>query len=115
MSIPSPSGRTEISREVIDWVERLHGVVDELVAPIASAHGARLTCRAGCHDCCSDALSVFEIEAAVIDGADLDPQAALAGVHRPAPETGHAEEAHPLDLYQSIVRPSPSANETPAV
>jgi uncharacterized protein len=56
-----------ISREVIDWVERLHAVVDELVSPIAAAHGARLTCRAGCHDCCADALSVFAIEAAVIE------------------------------------------------
>jgi uncharacterized protein len=67
MSPPPLPARTEISREVIDWVERLHAVVDELVAPIASAHGPRLTCRAGCHDCCSDALSVFEIEAAVIE------------------------------------------------
>jgi hypothetical protein len=65
MSIPA--SRTQISREVIDWVERLNGVVDELVAPIVGAHGPRLTCRAGCHDCCSDALTVFEIEAAVIE------------------------------------------------
>ena len=61
------------------------------------------------------AAADLEIEAAVIDGADLDPQAALAGVDRPAPEPGHRKEAHALDLYQSIVRPSPSANETPAV
>jgi len=63
----TPAARTEIPRAVIDWVERLSGVVDELVAPIAAAHGPRLTCRAGCHDCCSDSLSVFEIEAAVIE------------------------------------------------
>jgi hypothetical protein len=57
----------EIPHEITDWVERLHGVVDELVAPIAAAHGPRLTCRAGCHDCCSDGLSVFAIEAALIE------------------------------------------------
>lgn len=58
---------TLISQETLDWVERLHGVVDELVAPITVAHGSRLKCRAGCNDCCSDALSVFEVEAAVIE------------------------------------------------
>lgn len=55
------------AREVIDWVESLHGVVDELVAPVVAAHGPRITCHAGCHDCCSDGLSVFAIEAAVIE------------------------------------------------
>ena len=65
--MPTSADRTEIAREILDWVERLHGVVDELVAPIAAAHGPRLTCRAGCHGCCSDALSAFEIEAAVIE------------------------------------------------
>lgn len=65
MSTPAP--RSELPPEIIDWVERLHGVVDELVAPIVAAHGPRLTCRAGCHECCSDALSVFELEAAVIE------------------------------------------------
>ncbi len=61
MTAPPP-----IASEFVDWVERLHGVVDELVAPVAKANGARLTCRAGCHDCCTDGLSVFAIEAAVI-------------------------------------------------
>jgi Fe-S-cluster containining protein len=48
------------------WVERLHGVVDELAAPIARVHGARLHCRQGCTGCCADGLSVFAIEAALI-------------------------------------------------
>ena len=55
-----------IPAEAIDWVERLHGVVDELVAPIAKGHGARLHCRSGCTDCCTDGLSVFAVEAALI-------------------------------------------------
>ncbi len=57
---------TAVPEEAVDWVERLHGVVDELVAPIVAGHGPRLRCRSGCNDCCSDALSVFAIEAAVI-------------------------------------------------
>ena len=55
-----------VAPAVVDWVERMHGVVDELVAPLVAAHGARLRCRSGCNDCCSDGLSVFAVEAAVI-------------------------------------------------
>jgi len=47
----------------VDWIERLHAAVDELAAPIAKKHGERLRCRAGCHACCSDGITVFEIEA----------------------------------------------------
>ena len=56
----------EIPEDAIDWVERVHAVIDELVAPIVAGHGPRLKCRSGCRDCCSDGLSVFAIEAAVI-------------------------------------------------
>lgn len=56
----------QIPEDAIDWVERVHAVVDELVAPVVAAHGARLRCRSGCNDCCSDGLSVFAVEAAVI-------------------------------------------------
>lgn len=52
---------------VLDWVERLHGVVDELVAPLAAIHADRLQCREGCAGCCVDELTVFPIEAAVIE------------------------------------------------
>jgi Fe-S-cluster containining protein len=48
-------------------VERLHGAVDGLVAPLLAEHAARLQCRAGCSDCCEDGLSVFSIEASVIE------------------------------------------------
>lgn len=57
----------EVPEVVIDWVEQLHAVVDELAAPVVAAHGPRLRCRAGCSDCCSDGLTVFAIEAAVIE------------------------------------------------
>lgn len=52
--------------ETIDWVERLHALVDEAAAPVERANAERLSCRAGCSDCCVDGLTVFEIEAAVI-------------------------------------------------
>lgn len=56
-----------IDDAMIDWVERLHDVVDEVGAPIARAHGERLNCKKGCAACCTDGLTVFEIEAAVIE------------------------------------------------
>ena len=62
-----PSQPRPIPDDAIAWVERLHQVVDEVVAPIVAGHGARLHCRSGCNDCCTDGLSVFAIEAAVIE------------------------------------------------
>jgi uncharacterized protein len=56
----------EVPDETVAWVERFHAVVDELARPVAEAHAARLACRAGCHGCCSDGLTVFAVEAAVI-------------------------------------------------
>jgi len=56
----------EIPPETVDWVERLHALVDEAAAPVVHANARRLRCRAGCSDCCVDGLTVFEIEAAVI-------------------------------------------------
>lgn len=67
---PTRAGSTvlaDIPAGTLDWVERVHAVVDELVAPIAQAHGERLRCREGCSGCCADDLTVFEIEAAVIE------------------------------------------------
>jgi uncharacterized protein len=56
----------EIPSETIDWVERLHALVDEAAAPVTQANAQRLQCRSGCSDCCIDGLTVFAIEAAVI-------------------------------------------------
>ena len=56
----------DVPAAIVDWTEQLHRVVDELARPIAQAHASRLQCRAGCNGCCTDDLSVFEIEAAVI-------------------------------------------------
>ena len=59
-------------------IGRLHGIIDELVAPLAQRHAGRLQCQRGCADCCQDGLTVFEIEAARIvaehpDVLDLAP------------------------------------------
>lgn len=62
-----PVEQAGVPSDVVDWAERVHGVIDELVAPIVVGHGARLRCRSGCHDCCSDGLTVFALEAAVIE------------------------------------------------
>ena len=56
----------EVAPEAVDWVERLHGAVDEASAPIERVNRKRLQCREGCSDCCTDGLTVFLIEAAVI-------------------------------------------------
>lgn len=58
--------RSDVPEGTIDWVERLHALVDEAAAPVARANAGRLRCRAGCSDCCIDGLTVFTIEAAVI-------------------------------------------------
>lgn len=55
-----------MSTEPIDYVERLHAVVDQLTAPLEEKHAARLVCKRGCFGCCTDGLGVFEVEAALI-------------------------------------------------
>ncbi|MEE2904485.1 MAG: YkgJ family cysteine cluster protein [Myxococcota bacterium] len=44
----------------------IHEAVDEKVGALAVIHGERLKCSKGCHDCCQDDLSIFEVEAARI-------------------------------------------------
>lgn len=41
----------------------LHDEVDARVAVLQRRHAARLHCRRGCTGCCTDGLTVFEIEA----------------------------------------------------
>lgn len=42
---------------------RLHQDADLLIRPLLAIHAGRLQCRRGCHGCCADDLTVFEIEA----------------------------------------------------
>lgn len=50
-----------------DWalseLARLHESVDRRTSDLERHHSARLECRRGCHQCCTDDLTVFEIEA----------------------------------------------------
>lgn len=45
------------------YIEALHQMVDDLVAPLSKRLGDRLVCRLGCASCCVDDLTVFEVEA----------------------------------------------------
>jgi Fe-S-cluster containining protein len=42
---------------------RLYQEVDLGIRPLLAIHSARIQCRRGCHPCCADNLTVFEIEA----------------------------------------------------
>lgn len=46
-----------------DRLRALHDDVDREAQAIERRHAARIRCRQGCHDCCVDGLTVFEIEA----------------------------------------------------
>lgn len=55
----APTARESASRDL----ERLHAEIDRATAPLEARHRARLRCGRGCHDCCVDDLTVFEVEA----------------------------------------------------
>jgi Uncharacterised protein family (UPF0153). len=44
-------------------ISNLHKTIDRLVNDLSQENASRLHCKKGCHDCCIDDLSVFEIEA----------------------------------------------------
>jgi Fe-S-cluster containining protein len=54
---------TRYRRYTLNWIERFHAAVDDVAGPIAELHAKRLQCRAGCSACCTDGITVFEIEA----------------------------------------------------
>lgn len=47
----------------------LHDEVDAAVAALAERHRGRLRCGRGCHACCVDGITVFEVEAERIRSA----------------------------------------------
>lgn len=57
---------TDSPKDLLDELRRLHHAVDLMAARVARAHGERLRCARGCAGCCTDHLTVFEIEAARI-------------------------------------------------
>lgn len=44
-------------------IDRLHQEVDVEARRLEGLHHARMQCRRGCHGCCVDDLSVFDVEA----------------------------------------------------
>lgn len=70
----------------MDWIERFHAAVDEVARPVVAHHGGRLRCRAGCHACCTDGITVFELEAdrivarheQLLEDGDPHPEGACA-------------------------------------
>jgi Fe-S-cluster containining protein len=44
-------------------VERLHEEIDARAEALAQRHRGRLRCGRGCHACCVDGITVFEVEA----------------------------------------------------
>jgi uncharacterized protein len=66
------AGPRSVDAETVAWVARLHAAVDQVAAPITRTHGGKLACRAGCTGCCTDGLTVFEVEAAVIAAGHAD-------------------------------------------
>lgn len=53
-------------------VESLHESVDQRVSVLTGKHKARLQCKHGCHKCCVDDLTVFAVEAQVIQAHHSD-------------------------------------------
>ena len=49
-----------------DAIAHIHAEIDNLAVPIAQLHAHRIQCRHGCHACCIDDLTVFEVEADTI-------------------------------------------------
>lgn len=50
-------------REVLRALTLLYREVDQQVGRLYTLHASRLVCRYGCHRCCIDGLTVFEVEA----------------------------------------------------
>ena len=56
----------QVPAELIVRLVALHAEIDAATERLTQVHGSRLRCGYGCHACCSDDLSVFEVEAARI-------------------------------------------------
>jgi hypothetical protein len=53
----------------MDALRNLHEEVDRAAGALAERHRARLRCGRGCHACCVDGITVFEVEAEQIRAA----------------------------------------------
>ena len=75
-------GRCVMDRAArLDAIQQLHCEVDREVQPLAQRHRGRLQCKRGCFECCTDDLSVLEVEAEAI----RERHAELLASSKPAP------------------------------
>lgn len=51
---------------ILEELRRFHAAVDAAAGELAARHGERLRCARGCSDCCTDDITVFAVEAALI-------------------------------------------------
>ncbi len=49
--------------ERLQKLEALHRAVDTMVGALSNRHAERLQCKRGCFACCTDGLTVFDVEA----------------------------------------------------
>lgn len=49
--------------ELLTTLEQVYEQLGEMTGRLDEVHAARLQCRNGCHSCCVDDITVFEIEA----------------------------------------------------
>ena len=55
-----------MNKTLLPIIEKYHQDVDSALNPLNWEHEKQLQCKQGCNDCCQDELTVFEVEAVVI-------------------------------------------------
>jgi Fe-S-cluster containining protein len=62
--VNSDDGRP--GQDAVQDLKRLHVEIDERTRRLEQRHADRLRCERGCHRCCIDGITVFEVEAELI-------------------------------------------------
>lgn len=57
---------------MIDDLLEIHREIDRAARPLERLHHERMRCGRGCHDCCVDGITVFEVEADRIRNAHAE-------------------------------------------
>jgi hypothetical protein len=86
-------------RSAPDDAASLHAAVDEALLPLVRRHAGRLQCRRGCHDCCVDDLTVFEVEAERIRSAY--PELLAEGTPGPAGGCAFLDDEGACRIYEA--------------
>lgn len=86
MSPSSDAPVATVSDPILDALLELHAEVDAWAEELVELHRERLRCGRGCHACCTDGLTVFEVEARRIRARHAE----LLATGQPGPEGGCA-------------------------